>query len=459
MSRAAVRGGALRATFPLSFPEPHAVTPSRAAALLVLAALVLSAAAAEGARIRRDGAQLRAEVGFTGPVLASPAAGESVELLEPRNEWRLVRTRAGVEGWVHELFLDEGGVRRASSPPARPAPAPAPGGELRAEAFEAPPVEERSQTAPAAEIERLQAALVEERGLRREAERHLEELERELAAARSRDSQRLSREQDRLQELEAENLRLTRELSEARAALGEAAEAVGGAEDAAARALARLAERHDEEIAALEREHEETLAAERRTHAAQLEEARAAKAEEIAGLQRRLREEQDRIGERFVEDCAALHERELERARSNLAADCERRLELAEAEHAVELRKVAKESGWEDEFEREVRRAVREQVDERLAEAKLRWEARRRGEAFDKERALEEQREELEQACEARVLSAVNAGLEEQRREARGRLAAVQAEEERRCRTALELVLRRVAEGASAEELRGGGAP
>ena len=442
--------GRPRCVYPLGGDD--ALSPSRPLAAALLALLVLAAASAEAARVRRPGAQLRAAVGFEGPVLASPAVGAELQVLEVSNEWRRVRTAEGREGWLHELFVEEGAA--PARPRIAPSPVPAEGrAAATARPFEAPEVEERTQTSAAAGLARLQRELELERSRADELGRRAAEAE----AERDRQAGEAAQARQRAERLEAELAQARRQHERLQADLGGAASAVERSEGEKAAALAALAARHAEEMESLRREQEQALAQAEARHEEELEEARAANAAEIAELQRKLREEQDRIGERFVEDCTALHRRELARELANLDAECHERLSVAAAEHAKELRKVSKESGWEEEFDKEVRQRVKDEVDERLAEAKLRWEARQRGDAHDKERALEDQREELERTCEGRVLTALNAQAEENRREMRERLAAVQAEEERRCRAALELVLRQAAEGVPVDSLREGG--
>ena len=60
------------------------------------------------------------------------------------------------------------------------------------------------------------------------------------------------------------------------------------------------------------------------------------------------------MGERFVENCTELHQRELTRKEAEWAATCQERLGELNAAHQKELRKVSKQSGWEEEFDREV---------------------------------------------------------------------------------------------------------
>jgi hypothetical protein len=419
------------------------VSHVRCFSLASIALVSLLAVSAEAAHVRREGAQLRAATGFSGAVLASPASGEPVEILESSNEWRRVRTSAGVEGWLHELFLDEAARRpaRVARPEARPGAVP------RAEPFEAPPIDERTEAPPAAELERLRRELATERAARADAVRELNA----ALASQDRLEKRVGLLEAEVERFEAaasgeaaENRSLRRRLAD------DAARLRRESEDSRGREIAALEAGHAEELASLEAAHASALAAAEERHEKSLAEARTANTAEIAELQQRLLADQDRIGESFVEKCSELHAREMARKDAEWAATCDERERLQRAEHAKELRKVSKESGWEEEFDREVRSAVREQVEERLAEAKLRWEAKHRGDAVELEKELAKAKRAMEAECESRVLAAVNAELERHRKEMGERMRALQAEEERRCRTALALVLERNAAGAPA---------
>ena len=168
---------------------------------------------------------------------------------------------------------------------------------------------------------------------------------------------------------------------------------------------------HPREVTVLDR----SLAVEEERRVRDLAEARHANSAEIAALQLRLQAEQDRIGESFVENCTALHQRGMARKEAEWAVDCDVRAQELQAAHAKELRKVSKESGWESELESEVRARVKEELSEQLAEAKLRWEARHRGDAVELDKETAKLTARFEAECEGRVLSAVNAEADRHR--------------------------------------------
>jgi len=432
------------------YPPPGdlAVQPVRLLTVAFFAFILPLDAPAEPARVRRDGAQVREATGFTGAVLASPARDEVVEVLEVSNEWRRVRTRSGREGWVHELFLEEAEQpARPASPPARAAPRP--GALPKTESFEAPRVEETVETAPAVELERLRREVAAERAARAETERA-------LAAAGGREAdlgRRLAGAQADLRRLEGEvsegllaQRTTQRRRGDAESELRREGERrLDAAEQSRVRDLAGLAAAHDEEIAALEDSHESEMREAAESHAQALGDARSANSAEIAALQLRLQDEQDRIGTSFVEKCSALHDREMGRKAAEWAAGCDLRAQELQAAHAKELQKVSKQSGWEAEFESEVRARVRTEVAEQLGEAKLRWEARHRGDAVELDKEIAKLTARLEAEYEGRVLVAVSAESDRHRTELREQLRAARLEAERRCKLALELVLERTA--------------
>jgi len=73
--------------------------------LLLLAAPVLCAAA-EKATVKEGGAVVREGLGLGYPQLGRLREGERVEVLERRETWVLVGRPDGVQGWVHQSFLE-----------------------------------------------------------------------------------------------------------------------------------------------------------------------------------------------------------------------------------------------------------------------------------------------------------------------------------------------------------------
>ncbi len=440
--------------------------PSLAASLSFL--LAAATLLAEPARIDRDDAELRADQGFTGTVLARPPAGASVEVLERQGAWARVKTASGVEGWTHEAFLEMEGPHAGGVPTKTERPP-----VDAATVVPAAPSSVGPEMTLRAEIARLEAELGVARLTTRTAEQSLmqslERAERErdeaLAGLKAAEERRpvestpapdVAEEIPIYEQIEAAR-REEREACEQRCAeemakvvndalmdqleSGEFEDAVRGRIDAAV----------DEERSRAEAEELHRAGEVEARHAERERELEAASAQRMAALEDGHR----RLFDTYVDEVTRRHEQALQRETRALAVEWEGRLVTERREHEKKLKAARRESGWEHEFDRAVREAVQARVDLEVGEAQARWEARQRGEQYDVERARREERARVEQECEAARLTAVSVALADARADADRRIAAVRGEADERCRLALELVLERAAAGEDMTKVRG----
>lgn len=444
--------------------------------LLPLVALLVSLgscgiAAAAPARIDRPGAELRAEPGFAAPVIARPAAGSDVDLVEAQGAWRRVRLADGAEGWMHELFVKPipGGeiVVAPGAPSVAPPPDPAamrgaPDAAQHA-AWDAERGEFRSEIA---QLRGDLMAMTARAELAEKAAGSLDARVRELErAASAATSEVIAREacrdatRDAVRDAEMRCAQDTARQIEAAVAqaLSLAPQAKEPANPPPSRPedLAELASCREAHAAASAENARLTAAleSEKAAHAAALATAEAARvagdAARVAALEA-LEREHLTLHDTYIEIVTQRHEDALARERTACAADCDALLLEERRRHDREIRAARKESGWDVEFEKELRARTKLAIEE----AEARWEAKRRGEAYDEQRVRRDEEARVRRLCDAERFTAVQAALTEQAREASSRHRREIEESDLRCQVALEVVLERAASGADLADVR-----
>ncbi|MEM7244065.1 MAG: hypothetical protein AAF533_01910 [Acidobacteriota bacterium] len=204
-------------------------------------------------------------------------------------------------------------------------------------------------------------------------------------------------------------------------------------------------------------EHDAALAA------LQLKQRRELDAARIEERQRRseLADEQQTVQQQFVVNCAELHERALADQETFLRAEFDREKAELLKQHEKKLRAVGKESGWEQEFDRELRAQVREQLELQLGEQRERNKAKIRGRDADMDRRIRRLEDDAERDCDSRLAiqkeedaQAHRRQLEQERQKAEQLVVSARTEERQTCLRGLETALRRCSEGASVDEVR-----
>jgi hypothetical protein len=383
-----------------------------AVALFLLLPLVSGAAPL---RVAREGAKIRATAGFDGPVLAEPPISTSLELLETQNEWRRVRLADGTEGYIHELFVEEAPAAQVAAPAQAAAPVEAPPLSPPAAAPIVPsqpvPVDTRS-----VEVGQLKARVAA--------------LEFELQATKGRvaTAERAAMEaSDALERERDEHAKAERELrSECEDRIAQAQKSIDDAKAGVS------------DLAALQAEKQ------------QLEDSLATAATEKEEAVARCEAEHRELYDTYVEIVTKRHEEALARDREAGEAACRDHLAELERKYQHLLASARKESGWEADFEQE----LRERTELAVNEARARWEAKQRGDQYDEERVRREEGARVREACETERLAAISTALEAQRVEVESRVARERDESDARCQVALEIVLERAAAGEDVSDMR-----
>ena len=92
------------------------MTKSRSAILIiVLVAVGLAIAAAEGLVVKVQTTQLRRTPQFFGPTLAALKVGDRLEKVSEANGWIQVKTAAGAVGWIHSSAVMQSTVALTST--------------------------------------------------------------------------------------------------------------------------------------------------------------------------------------------------------------------------------------------------------------------------------------------------------------------------------------------------------
>jgi uncharacterized protein YgiM (DUF1202 family) len=89
---------------------------SRSAILIVVVIAVgLAIAAAQGLVVKVQTTQLRANPQFFGPTLAALKAGDRLEKVSEANGWIQVKTTAGTVGWIHSSAVTQSTIALTST--------------------------------------------------------------------------------------------------------------------------------------------------------------------------------------------------------------------------------------------------------------------------------------------------------------------------------------------------------
>ena len=101
---------------------------SAVAVMFVCLILVPSLLSAQpgSVRVTAERTSVRDRAATDGAVVATVARGEQLQVLEVSGSWFKVRTPAGREGYVYNLFVERVGGAAPAAPAAAPTPAPAP---------------------------------------------------------------------------------------------------------------------------------------------------------------------------------------------------------------------------------------------------------------------------------------------------------------------------------------------
>jgi len=386
--------------------------------LVLLLLMVPMAGEATTLRVARQGAKIRAATGFDAAVLAMPPRDAPLELLETQNEWRRVRLADGTEGYIHELYVAE------AEPPAeasRAVASPPPS----AVAESSLPVED--EVAPATSPPGAPRDRVIEVG---ELKARVAALETELRSAKGRaaTAERSAMEAtDALERERDEHASAERELRE------ECEERVAQAQQVVEAAKAGVSG-----TATLKADNE------------RLEQALAAAGAEKSEAVARCEAEHRQLYDTYVEIVSQRHEQALARDREAQEAACREHQAEIELTCQRRLASARRESGWEADFEQE----LRERTELAVSEAKARWEAKQRGDQYDEERVRRDEAAKVRAACDGERLSAVSSALEVQRAEMEARIASEREASDARCQVALEIVLERAAAGEDVSDMR-----
>lgn len=401
----------------------------RSLVVLLLAAGLLCVmprpAAAEHARMAREGAEIRAATGFAGEPVARPAKGAVVEVLERRSEWARVRV-GDKEGWIHEVFLvaaEEPAppapvVVAPTSEPARPDPAPP------------PPSRVAEADSPEDRVDRIGTEL-------RQIQAENAYLIGKLASMTASEAMLRDRLAEAIIERDDARRQAEQEKARAGAAAGPAAEAA---------VEASLPERRepvasDRDIACAQEQSK--LAA---AHAGALAEFEARHERELADA----RAHHDDVMEQFIDTVTRRHDDALEREMAAIAATCDRLMIEERREHERALKVARRESGYETELARE----LRTRLDVEIEEARTRWEAKQRGLMYDVERARREEGERVRIECEGQRLATVNVAIARGEADKAAALAKERREADLRCQVALEMILERASLGGDMTKVR-----
>lgn len=464
-------------------------------ALTLTFLLCAPAISAAPGRIARDGAEVRAQPGFAGAPLATPKGGEPVEVLDAQNEWRRVRLADGREGWVHELYVagEVAPAARVVSEDDDAVGMPGHAFTIELDDVHASPVSDdvARGEAHAAEVA-LRVELMTARHRAETAERELdrlqermEALQRERDAAQAKASVLEAREQARREQQSVPEDLLAQVKEEAtREADERCAQDMGLAIENAVSDAVRHATRPEATQAVVDR----AVEAQRRTleleHAlamqskdadcarqvaaarespeaaresspeaarvpqleADLQAERDARAADVA----RLEAEHQKLFDTYVEIVTKRHEDALARDRAASDEECRQRIFAERQEADRVLRAARKESGWEREFETELRARTKLAVEE----AQARFEAKRRGEEYDEARVRREEEARVRHLCEGERLAAVAAAVASAHADTERRVRHEREEADLRCQLALEIVLERASQGGDLTSIR-----